>query len=274
MLRSVTAPAWSAPAWSLLRRSHGFEGLSRVQIDARSRESMIGSEVSDPCGRLIELEAADPTTNVDATRDDHDVTVLTDAVDPVLPLRELLVKLAQPLSNPRLAPVGRSRHRRERRLQLKIGIEKLRWHRPVSSVEQLDEGPNDLDVLLRHRLPSFLGAAFGVSSGLVGVRIGGHPRDHVTHSGGSWTPRSSSLSIAPTRTQGASGAASDLQGEKAAVTGRKSNGRIRVSSGRQKSLPTALLPARVLPIRSCALGYGFAVSHGVKATVPMAVLQA
>src|SRR4029077_12027300 len=41
---------------------------------------------------------------------------------------------------------------------------------PPTAVELLVESPCDLHVLLRHRLPPFLGKAFGGSTGLVDVR--------------------------------------------------------------------------------------------------------
>ena len=61
--------------------------------------------------------------------------------------------------------------------QLGVGMVKRKRALPVARVQQRVALPDDLNVLLRHRLPPFLGESFGGSTGLVGIEVEREPHE-------------------------------------------------------------------------------------------------
>ena len=65
-------------------------------------------------------------------------------------------------------------------MNLDVGVKKLGRRLP-GGVEAFVKGPERLHVLLRHRLPPFLGETLGGSTGRVDVGVTRYPQDLALH---------------------------------------------------------------------------------------------
>src|SRR6478672_4781570 len=131
----------------LLREPGGFEGLGMVGKESKPKQPAV-PDLNHCRSRLIQLDAASATSNVELPQRDNQVALTPPVthVDP--PLLKLLVDLPRPLVHPAQTRV---RLGSEAALDHEVGIDLTVGERPFPPIPGVDPAFDEFDVLLRHR---------------------------------------------------------------------------------------------------------------------------
>src|ERR1700726_2001699 len=173
------------PRHRLLLQSHGFEGLIPTRKYANLAECAVAEPRNHESESLPDLgtRVLYPSGHVNAR--DNSILRVAGLVDLKAEVIEVLGKSRFDLSHAVMSTVGGAVQPAISRVPDNIGREERERGADSFRTKGLEGVSHDLHVLLRHRLPPFLGEAFSGSTGLVDVAVRrlGHRRMSIPRAG-------------------------------------------------------------------------------------------